>query len=125
VRVGLGIALGYYAVRILPGQLGLPAEMGAVSITLTTGLTAWVEMTLLRRALGQRIGALPSVTRQVAIVTACAAVAAAAALALKVGRARCGGVDAAANEDWSSGFGLLRSAGPPGFLAPSHALPLR
>lgn len=56
VRVGLGIALGYYAVQVLPGQLGLPRELGVVFITVTTGVTAWVEMTLLRRALAREIG---------------------------------------------------------------------
>jgi putative peptidoglycan lipid II flippase len=56
VRVSLGIVLGYYAVQILPGQLGLPRELGVVFITITTGVTAWLEMTLLRRALRQEIG---------------------------------------------------------------------
>jgi putative peptidoglycan lipid II flippase len=59
IRVGLGIALGYSAVRVLPAQLGLPAHLGAVFITATTGLTAWLEMTLLKRALQAHIGALP------------------------------------------------------------------
>lgn len=61
VRVTLGIALGYYAVNILPGQLGIPEHLGAVFITITTGFTAWVEMLLLKRALAREIGALPSV----------------------------------------------------------------
>ena len=61
IRVTLGIALGFYAVNILPGQLGIPEHLGAVFITITTGFTAWVEMLLLKRALAHEVGALPSI----------------------------------------------------------------
>lgn len=83
LRVGLGIALGYYAVRILPGQLGLPEHLGAVFITVTTGVTAWLEFLLLRRALGRELGALPKLRGQLAKVWLAALVAGAATLGLK------------------------------------------
>jgi putative peptidoglycan lipid II flippase len=84
LRVSLGIALGYYAVRILPGQLGLPEHLGAVFITITTGATAWVEMLLMRGALRRELGALPSTGPQLAKVWPAAIVAGAIALGVKV-----------------------------------------
>jgi putative peptidoglycan lipid II flippase len=84
LRVGLGIALGYYAVRILPGQLGLPVDLGVVFITVTTGVTAWVEYTLLRRALTREIGMVPLNRSQTVRVWAAALVAGAASLGAKV-----------------------------------------
>lgn len=83
LRVGLGVALGYYAVRILPGQLGLPEHLGAVFITVTTGVTAWLEMELLKRALGRQLGGVPGVAPQLARVGAAALVAGAGTLGLK------------------------------------------
>jgi putative peptidoglycan lipid II flippase len=56
VRVGTSAVLALYAVRIAPGQLGFPHEIGAVGITLASGVAAWVEFQLLRRALARRIG---------------------------------------------------------------------
>lgn len=84
VRVTLGVALGYWAVRILPGQLGLPQHLGAVFITVTTGVTAWVELTLLRRRLGRELGALPSARAQLAKVWPAALIAGALTLGLKL-----------------------------------------
>jgi putative peptidoglycan lipid II flippase len=84
VRVGLGIALGYWAVRILPGQLGLPEYLGAVFITVTTGVTAWVEVTLLKRGLRKELGALPHIRGQLARVWPAALIAGAVTLGLKV-----------------------------------------
>lgn len=84
LRVSLGIALGYYAVRILPGQLGLPEHLGAVFITITTGATAWVEMLLMRGALRRELGVLPSTGPQLAKVWPAAIVAGVIALGVKV-----------------------------------------
>ncbi|MGV3621669.1 MAG: murein biosynthesis integral membrane protein MurJ [Archangium sp.] len=83
IRVTLGIALGYWAVRILPGQLGLPQHLGAVFITVTTGVTAWVELTLLRRGLSKELGVLPSARAQLARVWPAALIAGAITLAIK------------------------------------------
>ena len=43
------------AVRML-GALGVPQEIGLVGITATTGVAAWIEYALLRRAPSRRIG---------------------------------------------------------------------
>lgn len=56
IRVGLAAAAAYVWVREVPGALGVPVELGAVGITATSGLSAWLEYLLLRRALARRIG---------------------------------------------------------------------
>lgn len=83
LRVGVGIAVGYWAVRFLPAELGLPAHLGAASVTATTGLTAWLELALLRRALTARLGPLPALGGRLALLWGCAGVAGLAALGLK------------------------------------------
>lgn len=103
-RVGLGIALGYYAVRVLPGQLGMPDHLGAVFITVTTGATAWLEMTLLRRALGQRLGALPSVRGQLLKVWGAGLIAGALTLGLKVLLGHQFGVVDATTSEWGGAY---------------------
>lgn len=55
LRIAVGVAVGYGAVRVLPEVLGLPREVGAAFITLTTAATAWLELWLLRRALAARL----------------------------------------------------------------------
>ena len=100
VRVSLGIVLGYYAVRIFPGQVGLPAEMGAVFVTITTSLTAWLEMTLLRRALSKQVGGLPSIRAHLIKLWFAAAVAGAVALAIKMGATQAFGPQVQTAEEW-------------------------
>lgn len=56
VRVLATAALAYWSAVKLPGVLGIPKELGAVGITATTGLAAWVEFLLLRHILKKRIG---------------------------------------------------------------------
>ncbi len=56
IRVALSAVLAYVSVRYGPGWFGVPVEIGAVGITATTGLAAWLEFLLLRRALARRIG---------------------------------------------------------------------
>lgn len=55
-RVALTAALAYWSAVKLPGQLGVPQEVGGVGITATTGLAAWFEFLMLRRTLNKRIG---------------------------------------------------------------------
>ncbi len=55
-RVVLTAALAYYSVRFLPEQLGVPAGLGGVGITATSGIAAWIEYLLLSRAMEKRIG---------------------------------------------------------------------
>lgn len=103
LRVSLGIALGYYAVRILPGQLGLPGHLGAVFITVTTGVTAWVELTLLRRALRRELGALPSIRGQLVKVWGAALAAGVVTLGLKVLLGAQFGTVAQVTAEWGGG----------------------
>jgi putative peptidoglycan lipid II flippase len=56
VRVSMTTVLGYLFAVHLPGLLGLDARWGAAGLTLSAGIAAWVEMLLLRRSLGTRIG---------------------------------------------------------------------
>jgi putative peptidoglycan lipid II flippase len=55
-RVLVAAALAYLAVRHLAEWLGAPALVGCAGITAATGIAAWLEFLLLRRALRRRIG---------------------------------------------------------------------
>jgi len=56
VRVLLTTVLGVFFAIPLPGLLGLDAKWGAAGLTISAGMAAWVEFTLLRRSLNRRIG---------------------------------------------------------------------
>jgi putative peptidoglycan lipid II flippase len=56
IRVVLTTGLGYLAAIVLPPVIGIPARWGVVGLTATAGMSAWVEFTLLRRTLNERIG---------------------------------------------------------------------
>lgn len=56
VRVVLSTIVGYVAAVHAPGWLGVEQRWGAAALTLSSGLVAWVELALLRRALGRRVG---------------------------------------------------------------------
>ena len=83
LRVLLVIVVGYVAVRIVPEYFGLPPELGAVLLVLTSGLSAWVELAVLRYALKRTYDLTVEVSTLRPYVAA--VVAALAALALKAG----------------------------------------
>ncbi|HLI78388.1 MAG TPA: murein biosynthesis integral membrane protein MurJ [Candidatus Binataceae bacterium] len=56
VRVFLSGMLGYLFAIPLPGLLGIDQRWGVAGLTASAGMAAWVEFTLLRRALNQRVG---------------------------------------------------------------------
>ena len=56
LRVILTVVLGYLFAIPLPLQLGIDPRWGAAGLTVSAGLAGWVEFTLLRRALNDRIG---------------------------------------------------------------------
>ena len=56
VRVALTTVLGYIGGIHLPGWLGISDSWGTVGLTATAGISGWVEFSLLRRALNQKIG---------------------------------------------------------------------
>ncbi|MBN2336908.1 MAG: murein biosynthesis integral membrane protein MurJ [Acidobacteria bacterium] len=84
IRISTAAGLGWFLAFPVPAWLGLPARAGLVGLTAAAGLAAWVEFSLLRRALIRRIGrvrlALPHVVR----LWGAALAAAAAAFALKL-----------------------------------------
>jgi putative peptidoglycan lipid II flippase len=55
-RVALSGILGYLFSIPLPGLLGIDARWGVAGLTASAGMSAWVEFTLLRRALNRRLG---------------------------------------------------------------------
>jgi putative peptidoglycan lipid II flippase len=84
VRVALTTVLGYLCAIQLPHWLAIDARWGMVGLTASAGVAGWVEFVLLRRTLNQRIGHTgipPSVTARLWIS---AALAAAAAWAVKL-----------------------------------------
>lgn len=56
IRVGLTLALGYLFSLPLPRLLGIDSRWGVAGLTLSAGLAAWLEYSMLRRAMHERIG---------------------------------------------------------------------
>jgi len=56
VRVVLTSAFGYLAALPLPRLLGIEPRWGVAGLTISAGIAAWVEFTLLQRALRRRTG---------------------------------------------------------------------
>jgi len=56
VRLAATLALGVLFAFEVPPLLGLAPRWGAAGLTLSAGLAGWLELALLRRALGRRIG---------------------------------------------------------------------
>jgi putative peptidoglycan lipid II flippase len=83
-RVALTAVLAYWSAVLLPGELGVPKDLGGVGITATTGVAAWIEFLLLRRALGKRIGPTGIGGTRLALLWGSAFAAGAVAMGLKV-----------------------------------------
>ena len=56
VRVILTTILGLICAFPLPHLLGIEARWGAAGLTISAGISSWVEFVLLRRTLNRRIG---------------------------------------------------------------------
>jgi putative peptidoglycan lipid II flippase len=56
VRVALTLILGYLGAIVLPPQLGIEHRWGVVGLSTSAGIAAWVEFSLLRWKLNQRLG---------------------------------------------------------------------
>jgi putative peptidoglycan lipid II flippase len=101
VRVTLGAAMAWGLGLYLPGALGLPRHLGAVFITVASGLVAWLESALLRRALARRIGgpvgAPPGLIPK---LWACAAVSGLVALGVKWALTRALGPMVGVSAEW-------------------------
>jgi putative peptidoglycan lipid II flippase len=62
LRVILTTVLGYLSAIPLPHMLGIDSRWGVAGLTISAGISSWVEFSLLRRTMNRRIGAtgLPS-----------------------------------------------------------------
>lgn len=103
-RLGLTAGLAWWSAVKLPGVLGVPREVGLVGITATTGLAAWVEYALLRRALGRRIGATGLPRRTAVRLWTSATLAGVAGLSVKVVLTAWRGPMPGLAEQWGGGF---------------------
>jgi putative peptidoglycan lipid II flippase len=56
LRVLLTAGLGWFLAFPVPRWLGIPARMGLVGLTVSAGMAAWIEFTLLRLSMNRRIG---------------------------------------------------------------------
>ncbi len=83
IRVALTTVLGLIAALWLPRWLGLNEKWGVAGLTASAGIAGWVEYSLLRRALGRRIGRVGVPADFVVKLWALAFLAAAAAYGLK------------------------------------------
>jgi putative peptidoglycan lipid II flippase len=59
IRIALTTVLGYLCARPLPGWLGIDPLWGVAGLTASAGVSGWIEFSLLRRSLGQKIGSEP------------------------------------------------------------------
>lgn len=59
VRVALTTVLGILFALPMPHWIGIDQKWGIAGLTASAGIAGWVEFTLLRHALGQRIGRTP------------------------------------------------------------------
>lgn len=64
-RIAFQIALAWVLALHAPRWLGLSPRWGGAGITAASGIAAWVEFALLRRALQRRIGTVPAARRRV------------------------------------------------------------
>jgi putative peptidoglycan lipid II flippase len=104
LRVSIGGVFGYVAARILPGQLGLPSELGAAFLTASSGLVAFLEYSLLRRALRRVIGDVGLPASRLLTLWACAIAAGLAAFGLKSALTARFGPSPLALEEWGGHF---------------------
>lgn len=84
VRVTLTGILGVLGALVVPRMLGLPSEYGAVGITVSAGISGWVEFSLLRRSLCRRLGNFSVPLVELAKLWGAATVAAAIGTAMRL-----------------------------------------
>ena len=56
IRVAINLALGGFLAVYVPRALGIDPRTGVAGLTAASGIAAWIELYLLRRALTRRIG---------------------------------------------------------------------
>lgn len=100
IRVTLGVTLGFVSVTYGAQVFGLPTDLAAVFLTLTTSVTAWLEMSLLKRAVAKQLGGVPSITGRLVRLWLAAFVAAGVAVGVKVALTAHFGARPMALEEW-------------------------
>jgi putative peptidoglycan lipid II flippase len=101
VRVSLGAAMAWGLGLYLPEAVGLPRHLGAVFITVASGLVAWLESTLLRRQLARRMGGhVGPPSGLVPKLWVCAAASGLVALGVKLALTRALGPMPGASAEW-------------------------
>ncbi len=83
IRVALTLGLGYLFALPLPRLLGIDRHWGIAGLTLSAGISGWLEFVLLRRALQARIGEVASHASRVARLWMGALISAAVAYGVK------------------------------------------
>jgi putative peptidoglycan lipid II flippase len=83
VRVVLTTVLGYLCAIPLPPAMGLEARWGVAGLTISAGMSSWIEFVLLRRTLNRRIGRTGLPAQHLAKLWAAALTAAAIAWAIR------------------------------------------
>jgi len=85
IRVALTTGLGYFCALPLPVWLGIAPRWGVAGLTVSAGVSGWVEFALLRRTLNARIGRTGLPASLAARLWLSAAAGAAIAWAVKLG----------------------------------------
>jgi putative peptidoglycan lipid II flippase len=116
VRVALTTLLGYLAALPLPRLLGIDPKWGVAGLTVSAGISGWIEFLLLRHSLKQRIGADPVGTAYLMRLWGAALAGAAVAWAVKLGLGTRGPLVAATAILPAFGVVYLLIAGPREFL---------
>jgi putative peptidoglycan lipid II flippase len=83
IRVSLTLVLGYGCAIVLPPELGIARRWGVAGLSASAGVAAWIEFSLLRWKLNQRLGSTGLDRTYLARLWAMALAASLAALAVK------------------------------------------
>ncbi|MBN1566947.1 MAG: murein biosynthesis integral membrane protein MurJ [Acidobacteria bacterium] len=76
IRVAVAAGLGWFLAFPVARWIGLPAHLGLIGLTLSAGIAAWIEFTLLRLKMNRRIGwtgLKPAYAAKLAAIAAAAA----------------------------------------------------
>ncbi|MCY1003484.1 murein biosynthesis integral membrane protein MurJ [Myxococcus sp. MISCRS1] len=104
VRVAVGSVGAWVLGLHLPGWLGLPSELGALGLTLASGLVAWLESYLLRRKLTRQLGPVGVPPGLLPRLWGAAVIAGLLALGVKLGLAAVLGPMPGVQAEWGGAF---------------------
>jgi putative peptidoglycan lipid II flippase len=104
LRVAVGALLAWFLSLWLPERVGLPQHVGALFLTATSGLVAWLESRMLKRTLAGRIGPVGLPSGLVPKLWAAAGVAGGVGLGIKLALARALGPMPGVQSEWGGAF---------------------